>query len=159
MKLPNGPKTPSFIQMFQFIVNPLSMMDNCAKRYGDIYTLNLKSRVVVVNNPQALQHILTNDTKSFSVPSEGNKPFEPLMGKHSVIVASGDAHSRQRKLLMPSFHGDRMRCYASVINEVTSQVMNSWEVGKNFDVRSGMQAITVRVIMQAVFGIYESARY
>ena len=158
MKLPNGPKTPSLIQTLKFILNPLAVLDNCAKRYGDIYTLNLKSPVVVISNPQALQQILTNDTKGFSVPSKGNKPFEPLMGKHSVIMASGDAHRRQRKLLMPSFHGDRMRCYGDTINQVTSEIMNGWGVGKNFDVRSGMQAITMRVIMQAVFGIYESSR-
>ncbi len=158
MKLPNGSQTPSFIQMFHFIVNPLSVLEKCAKRYGDIYTLNLKSPVVFISNPQALQHILTNDTKDFSVPSEGNKPFEPLMGKHSVIMASGNAHRRQRQLLMPSFHGDRIRCYGEVINRVTSQIMSQWEVGKQFSVRDGMQAITMRVIMQAVFGIYEGDR-
>ena len=59
MKLPNGPKTPSFIQTLKFILNPLAVLDNCAKRYGDIYTLNLKSPVVVISNPQALQQILS----------------------------------------------------------------------------------------------------
>ncbi|MBE9214619.1 cytochrome P450 [Plectonema cf. radiosum LEGE 06105] len=158
MKLPNGPQTPSFIQTFQFILNPLSMMENCARRYGDIFTLNLKSPVVFISNPQALQQILTNDTKDFSAPSKGNKAFEPLMGKHSVIMASGDRHRRQRQLLMPSFHGDRMRCYAETIDRVTSQIMNQWEVGQQFSVRDGMQAITMRVIMQAVFGIYSGDR-
>ena len=158
MKLPNGPKTPSFIQTLKFILNPLAVMDNCTKRYGDVYSLQLKSPIVVISNPQALQQILTNDTKGFSVPSEANKAFEPLMGKHSVIMASGNPHRRQRKLLMPAFHGDRMRCYGDTINKVTSEIMNRWEVGKNFDVREGMQAITMRVIMQAVFGIYEGSR-
>jgi cytochrome P450 len=158
MKLPNGPQTPSFIQTLKFILNPLSVLENCTKRYGDIYTLSLKSNEVMVSNPQALQQILTNDKTDFSVPSEGNKAFEPLMGKHSVIMASGNAHRRQRQLLMPSFHGDRMRCYGDTINQVTSEIMNRWEVGKTFDVREGMQAITMRVIMQAVFGIYEGDR-
>ena len=158
MKLPNGPKIPSFIQTLKFILNPLAVMDNCTKRYGDVYSLQLKSPIVVISNPQALQQILTNDTKGFSVPSEANKAFEPLMGKHSVIMASGNPHRRQRKLLMPAFHGDRMRCYGDTINKVTSEIMNRWEVGKNFDVREGMQAITMRVIMQAVFGIYEGSR-
>ncbi|MEM9925248.1 MAG: cytochrome P450 [Cyanobacteria bacterium P01_D01_bin.50] len=158
MKLPNGPKTPAFIQTLQFILNPLAILENCAKRYGDIFTLQLKKTVVFVSNPQALQQILTNDNKNFSAPSEGNKPFEPLMGKNSVIMASGDAHRRQRKLLMPSFHGDRIRSYVEVINQVTSETMNRWETGKQFSARDGMQAITMRVIMQAVFGIYEGSR-
>ncbi len=158
MKLPDGPKAPSLIQLLQFIANPLDMLENCAKRYGDIFTLQLKSPVVVISNPQALQHILTNDSKDFSAPSEGNKAFEPLMGEKSVIMASGNAHRRQRQLLMPSFHGDRMRCYGDTINKVTSEIMNRWEANKPFCVREGMQAITMRVIMQAVFGIYEGDR-
>ncbi|MEO1373501.1 MAG: cytochrome P450 [Cyanobacteria bacterium J06635_10] len=67
MKLPNGPKTPAFIQTLQFILNPLALLENCAKRYGDIFTLQLKKTVVFVSNPQALQQILTNDNKSYLI--------------------------------------------------------------------------------------------
>lgn len=54
MKLPNGPKTPAFIQTLQFILNPSAVMENCAKRYGDIFTLRLKENVVILSNPQAI---------------------------------------------------------------------------------------------------------
>jgi cytochrome P450 len=158
MNLPNGPKSPSFVQTLKFIVNPMSFMEACAKRYGDIFTLRLKNPVVIVSNPQAIQQILTSDTKDFTAPSTGNKPFEPLMGKHSVIMASGAAHRRQRQLLMPPFHGDRMRVYADIISKITDEVMSQQEVGKTFCVREAMQAITMRIIMQAVFGLYEGSR-
>jgi len=158
MNLPNGPQSPSFVQTLKFILNPMAFTEACAKRYGDIFTLRLKTPVVVVSNPQALQQILTSDTKDFTAPSTGNKPFEPLMGKHSVIMASGGAHRRQRQLLMPPFHGDRMRVYADIISKITEQVMSQQQVGKPFCVRSAMQAITMRIIMQAVFGLYEGDR-
>jgi cytochrome P450 len=158
MNLPNGPQSPSFVQILKFIINPISFTEACAKRYGDIFTLRLKTPVVIVSNPQAIQQILTNDTKDFTAPSTGNKPFEPLMGKHSVIMASGAAHRRQRQLLMPPFHGDRMRVYADIISKITDEVMSQQEVGKTFCVREAMQAITMRIIMQAVFGLYEGDR-
>lgn len=86
IKLPNGSKAPAFIQMMQWIASPLSMMSKCAKRYGDIFTLNIGKKytpIVFVSNPIALQEILTGDsTKQFSAPGEDNGIFEPLVGKY-----------------------------------------------------------------------------
>ncbi|MBO3461446.1 cytochrome P450 [Aetokthonos hydrillicola Thurmond2011] len=158
MKLPNGPQTPGIIQMLQWIVSPMSFMESCAKRYGDIFTLQLNRPVVFVSDPSALQQILSSDTKEFEAPSDWNTTFEPMLGKHSVITLSGEAHRRQRQLLLPPLHGDRMRTYGNVIGDITQQIINQWQLGKPFDVRSGMQAITLRVIMQAVFGLYEGSR-
>ena len=158
MKLPNGPQTPKLVQMLQWIVSPMSFMENCAKRYGDIFTLQLNSPVVFVSNPEALQQILSSDTKEFEAPSDWNTPFEPMLGKHSVITLTGEAHRRQRQLLLPPFHGDRMRTYGQVIGDITEQIIRQWQVDKPFDVRSAMQGITLRAIMQAVFGLYDGSR-
>ncbi|WP_026734492.1 cytochrome P450 [Fischerella sp. PCC 9605] len=156
MKLPNGPQTPQLVQILQWILNPMTYMEDCARRYGDIFTLQLTSPMVFVSNPQALQQILTRDTKEFEAP--GEPLFLPTLGEHSVITVSGEVHRRQRQLLMPPFHGDRMRAYAQVINKVTEEIISQWQIGKPFCVRSAMQAITMRIIMQAVFGLYDSPR-
>ncbi|BAY31191.1 cytochrome P450 [Nostoc carneum NIES-2107] len=158
MKLPNGPKSPAFIQTLKWIFQPMQFMEACAKQYGDIFTMQLNPPVVFVSNPQALQQILTSDTKEFAAPNDQNELFEPLFGKNSVISVSGEEHRRQRQLLMPPFHGDRMRTYGQVINDVTEEVISQWEIDKPFCIRSAMQTITMRVIMQAVFGLYEGSR-
>ncbi|MBD2359486.1 cytochrome P450 [Tolypothrix sp. FACHB-123] len=158
MKLPNGPKYSAFVQMLQWIFQPMPFMEACAKRYGDIFTMQLNAPVVFVSNPQALQQMLTSDTKEFEVPSDFNTVFEPMLGKNSVITVSGEVHRRQRQLLMPPFHGDRMRTYGQVINQVTEQVISQWQIDKPFCIREAMQIITMRVIMQAVFGLYEGQR-
>ncbi|MBW4503657.1 MAG: cytochrome P450 [Scytonema hyalinum WJT4-NPBG1] len=118
----------------------------------------LNSPVVFVSNPQALQQILSSDTKEFETPSDWNTPFEPMLGKHSVITLTGEAHRRQRQLLLPPFHGDRMRTYGQVIGDIAEQIISQWQVDKPFDVRSAMQGITLRAIMQAVFGLYDGSR-
>jgi cytochrome P450 family 110 len=158
MTLPNGPNSPALVQMLQWIFRPMQYMEECAKRYGDIFTMQLNAPVVFVSNPEALQQILTSDTKEFAAPSDWNTVFEPMLGKNSVITVSGEVHHRQRQLLMPPFHGDRMRTYGQVINKVTEQVISQWQIDKPFCVRSAMQIITMRVIMQAVFGLYEGSR-
>ncbi|GAX42700.1 cytochrome P450 [Tolypothrix sp. NIES-4075] len=158
MKLPNGPQTPALVQMLQWVFTPMSFMESCAKRYGDIFTLNLNVPAVFVSNPQALQQMLTSDTKEFEAPSDWNTVFEPLLGKHSVITVSGEVHRRQRQLLMPPFHGDRMRTYGQAINNITEQIISQWQIDKPFTVRLAMQTITMRTIMQVVFGLYDSPR-
>ncbi|GET35743.1 cytochrome P450 [Microseira wollei] len=161
MKLPPGPKTPAMLQMIQWIARPMQFMEECAKRYGDIFTARVATGlmpVVFVSNPQALQEILTGDTKQFEAPGESNKIMEPLLGKQSVIGLSGDRHRRQRQLIMPPFHGERMRTYGEVIGDVTEQVMNQWQKGLPFCVRTSTQAITLRVMMKAVFGLNEDSR-
>ena len=136
----------------------MSYMEACAKRYGDIFTMRVNFLVIFVSNPQALQQILSNDTNEFEAPGDLNLILEPLMGKHSVITISGAQHQRQRQLLMPPFHGERMRAYSQVINDVTEGIMSQWQIDKPFSVRSATQAITLRTIMQAVFGLYHTPR-
>jgi|UPI0004AF6667 cytochrome P450 len=154
--LPNGPATPAIVQTLQWIISPISLMEACAKQYGDIFTLKLDEPIVFVSHPQALQQILTRDTQDLEAP--GEPLFEPLLGTQSVITLSGQPHWRQRQLLMPPFHGERMRTYGEVIAKVTQEIISQWQPNIPFCVRTAMQAITLRVIMQAVFGLYDSPR-
>ncbi|MEQ8467740.1 cytochrome P450 [Coleofasciculus sp. E1-EBD-02] len=162
MQLPNSPQAPAMLQMIHWIANPFSYMEACSQNYGDIFTVPLGRKfapLVFVSNPQALQQILTSDTKEFDASGEYNELFEPMLGNQSVITLSGKSHRRQRQLMMPPFHGERMKAYGELITEITEQVVHQWEVGKSFSVRSFMQQISLRVILQAVFGLYEGERY
>jgi cytochrome P450 family 110 len=129
MQLPSGPQTPAFIQLIRWIFSPMSFMDECVRRYGDIYTLNLgknNPNLVFVSNPQALQQILTQDTRAdFHAPGDLGGLFKSLLGDNSVICLSGAPHQRQRQLMMPPFHGDRMRTYSDVINRSIQLVVRS----------------------------------
>jgi cytochrome P450 family 110 len=161
IKLPNGSKAPALIQMLQWVVSPLSMMEEWTKRYGDIFTLRIGEKytpIVLVSNPQALQEILTSDSKHFSAPGDVDKFLKMMFGDYSVITLSGKQHQRQRQLLTPPFHGERMRSYTEVISNITEEVMSELQTGKSFSVRAVTQAITLKTILKAVFGLYEGER-
>ena len=163
MSLPKGPKTPAIWQMFHWITRPFSLMRGCTQDYGDCFTVMLGENfapVVFVSHPQALQTILTSDdSKVFDAPGELNGLFEPLLGTQSVIGLSSDRHRRMRQLMMPPFHGERMRSYGQLISDITEDVSREWAVGQSFSVREPMQAISMRVILKAVFGLAEGLRY
>ena len=138
-------------------------MRNCSERYGDCFTVHFgerMSRAVVFSDPQSLQIILTSDeSKEFDAPGELNVVLEPLLGAQSVIGLSGDRHRRMRHLMMPPFHGERMRSYGELIADITDEVMRGCAIGKRFVLRKCMQTITLRVILRAVFGLEEGLRY
>ena len=164
MSLPDGPKSPKIWQMLQWITMPFSFMQGCSDRYGERFTLTFFDRklppVVFFSHPEALQVILTSDdSELFDSPGYLNALLEPLIGTQSVMGLSGERHRRMRQLLMPSFHGERMRSYGQLIRDLTMEVMSQWGGGKTFPVRKSMQKISMRVILRAVFGVNEGARY
>jgi cytochrome P450 len=142
---------------------PFSFMRGCNDHYGDRFTAAIGQKlspVVFFSNPQALQVILTSDdSELFDVPGELNVLLEPFLGTQSVTGLSGDRHRRMRQLLMPPFHGERMRSYGQLILNITEEVMSRWVAGKPFAVRQSMQRISMRVILRAVFGLSEGTRY
>jgi cytochrome P450 family 110 len=160
MKLPDGPQTPSMWQMMQWVADPIGYMETNAQRYGDVFTARFRSlgAIVFLSNPQAVQEILTADARLFDA-GRANGILLPLVGENSMLLLDRDRHKQERKLLMPPFHGDRMQTYGKLIVEMTRQVMSQWSAGEMFRVRSATQEITMRVILNAVFGLSQGERY
>ena len=159
-KLPDGPQSPQIWQLLNWIANPLGYLEKCAERYGEIFTLHMSSfqPFVFISNPQGIQEILTIDGKLFD-SGRANGIIQPLLGDNSLVLLDGDRHKRQRKLLMPPFHGERMHSYSNLICKITKQLASKWTVNQSFVVRSVMQDITLEVILYAVFGLCQGERY
>ncbi len=155
--LPDGPQMPRWLRMIKFINQPLKYADDFAKIYGDTFTIKSSrenNHIVYFSQPQALEQIFTADSSHFEV-GRGNIGLKFLLGDRSFMLADGDRHQRQRQLLAPPFHGERMRAYGQDIQTITRQVSNKWQIGKSFKIRESMQEITLRVILRVVFGLDE----
>ena len=157
---PDGPQTPLLWQMLQWVGRPLDFMDACIQRYGDIFVLKLSSLgpLVFCCHPEAIQTIFTAPSDAFDAGS-GNRVVQPLMGDRSLILLAGEPHRRQRQLLMPQFHGERLRAYGDLMREVTQTATQPLQVGQSFRVRPILQAISLRVILKAVFGVNDPEHY
>jgi cytochrome P450 family 110 len=160
MKIPDGPKTPVWLQKIQWMLDPLQFMDLTQKQYGDIFNapvIGNSPTLLLVSNPQALQQIFSSDTKQFITPS--NQLLQPLVGDYSLFVLEGERHRRERKLLMPPFHGDRMRAYGQTIINLTQKVFAQLTPNQPFIARTITQEISMAVILQVVFGLTEGERF
>lgn len=159
MEINNVPHKLSFLQLFQWASRPADFLDACTSRYGDIFTVQFPGDrpVTFVSHPQALEQVLTAPPKTFA-SGQGNEMFRPIMGDSSLLVLDGKPHQRQRKLVMPPFHGERMRLYGRHICELTEQTMQPWRVGESFDLRTCMEEIAVNALLNIVFGLTEGVR-
>ncbi|NEQ39841.1 MAG: cytochrome P450 [Okeania sp. SIO3I5] len=153
-----GPKVPALIQLLQWVANPLTFMEKCARQYGDTFQIKLNYPMVFISNPKAIEEIFKTNPKQFD-SGVGNQVLLPLLGERSLLLLDGTTHQRQRKLLMPPFHGERMQAYGELIYNIAGQVASKWQVGEPFSMRQSTQDISLKVILQAVFGLYQGDRY
>ncbi|TVP65744.1 MAG: cytochrome P450 [Nodularia sp. (in: Bacteria)] len=161
MPAPSPLKTPSLLQQLQWVADPVSYMEKAAQEYPDIFMANVigfGNDLVFVNHPQAVQEILTNDRKTFFAAGKENKLLHPLVGNYSTFMLDGDRHRKRRQLVMPSFHGDRMRSYGELITQITETVWSQLPTDQPFTTRNATQDISLQVILQTVFGVCEGER-
>lgn len=157
--LPNCITSPPWWQLMRWIADPLGFQDHYSRKYGDIFTMRLSGlgSFVVIGNPQAIQEIFSQDAKFDS--GRGNALIKPLLGQNSLLLMDGEGHRRERKLLMPPFHGERLQTYAQQICLIAEQAASQWQVDQPFVARTAMQKISLEVILQIVFGLSKGERY
>jgi len=155
---PPGPRLPMAVQTLLWALRPVPTMRRWHRRYGDVFTIRLPlsgGPVVQVADPALLRTVFAakpDDARA----GEANVILLPLLGPKSLLLLDGREHLRQRKLLLPPFHGERMQRYGELIARITEAELERWPVGRPFALRPAMQNVTLEVILRAVFGLEES---
>ncbi|WP_392536068.1 cytochrome P450 [Nostoc sp. C117] len=161
MQLPNILKAPPFIQKLQWVADPVRFMEKGAQQYPDMFTariIGFGDTVVFVNHPQAIQEILTNDRKKFVAIGDTNRIVEPLVGEYSIFLLEGNRHKQQRQLVMPAFHGERMRAYGQLMCSLCTKVFSKLSLNQPFLARKLTQDISLEVILKIVLGLNEGEK-
>ena len=145
--------------MLKWIKWPIPFMHACAAAYGDVFTMRLYGvpPFVFFSDPAAVRDIFTGDPETL-LAGRGNVVLRPVFGSNSVLLLDGARHRRERKLLMPPFHGDRMRLYGDIMRETVDRSIDGWPVQQVFPIHRYMQQITLDIILRAVFGVEEGDR-
>jgi cytochrome P450 len=151
--LPPGPRLPRVIQTAGFMFGGVRFLEACRRRYGDVVTLGtlFDSRFVMVFDPGMLKQLFQGSGEQLHA-GEANALLGPVLGERSVLLLDGSEHLRHRRLMLPPFHGERMRAYGETIREAADREIDSWPVGEPFSLMASMQSLTLRVIIRAVFG-------
>ena len=153
--MPPGSGAPAPLQGLRFARRPMTFALGAQRRYGDVWRIKVPTRseaFVVTCHPDHVRSLLKADPAD--VPSlTGESPLRPILGPNSVLTSVGARHMRQRKLLLPPFHGEAVQRYVEMIADVARQGIDRWPIGEPFALAPRMQAVTLEVIMRGVFGV------
>src|SRR3954465_16092454 len=151
--LPAGPRAPRGVQMAAWLPRPLWFAEQCRARYGDMFTVKVEERPwVMLAAPAAIREVFTAPADVMHA-GDANEILRPMLGPSSVLLLDGAAHMHQRKLMLPAFHGDRLQRYREIMVEATERALAGWRPGEALALRPHAQAITLEVIVRAVFGV------
>lgn len=159
--VPPGPRGSGIVQGLRYARDPHGFLDRMRRRYGDVFATSfpIVGRIVYVADPALVKEVFTGPPDQLHAGEANATVLEPALGPNSVLTLDEEPHMRQRKLLLPPFHGERIRRYGELIREVTRREMESWPVGEPFALRPHTQRITLAVILRAVFGVDDEARF
>jgi len=151
--MPAGLQTAIWFRRAQWL------MAQCAARYGETFTLRLLNEGpwVMISHPEHVRQVFTGDPRVFHA-GEGNRVLLPFLGRHSLLLLDEDAHMEQRRLLLAPLHGERMQRYRRLMAEIAAEEIERWPAGQRWPLRPRMQAITLEVILRAVFGLERGER-
>ena len=158
--LPEGPRYPRFVQAMLWLKQPTWFLDHCSRTYGEVFTMRLPlgTDLVHISSPELVKAVFGGSSEVLLAGEANATILLPIVGPNSVLVLDGPEHLRQRKLILPAFHGDRMRAWEATVRDITRAEIARWPAGKPFALRRAMQSITLEVIVKVVFGVDDDAR-
>ncbi|HEY0318541.1 MAG TPA: cytochrome P450 [Solirubrobacterales bacterium] len=159
MPLPPEPPQSPLMQTLAWVFRPLAFMAQNRERYGDAFSVQFvgfERPMVLISDPAAIKALYME--RSHGLPPGRNIVLEPVLGARSVLLLQGSEHLARRRLMLPAFHGERMRSYESTMREIVGAEVDSWPLQREFPIHARMQAVTLEVILRAVFGVSEGPR-
>ncbi len=153
--LPPGPSEPSAVQTYEWIARPTDLLRRCQARYGEPFTLRTAwadAPMVVVSEPEAIRRVFTADPAVVRAGASSGL-LAPFVGPHSILLLDGPEHLRQRRLMLPAFHGESMHAHRNAIAEIAAAEVAHWAPGATLNGLARMRALTLEVIVRAVFGV------
>jgi cytochrome P450 len=157
--LPPGPTEPPLVQTLRWIARPIAFMESGRRRFGDAFSVNFvgfQRPMVILSDPDAIRALYTEPANG--LPPGRKISLLPILGANSVLLLEGREHLARRRLMLPPFHGERMRSYEEIVREATQRELSDWRAGEEFAIHPRMQAITLEVILRAVFGVTDPQR-
>jgi cytochrome P450 len=159
-RLPPGPRMPAWMQTSRWMFRPTEFMEHCRQRYGRLFTLRLgpAHSVIMVADPHLARKVMEGDPSVFRA-GDTNGLFRPVVGSNSILLLDGDAHLRQRRILLPGFGAGHAAQFVDQVREIAQKHLADWKVGQRLNLQDEMEAISFDSIMQVVFGGHYEDQY
>jgi cytochrome P450 len=149
---PPGPKLSLMASLLYRpgLGNPLEFFTDVARTYGDIASYHIAGeQLFLVNDPQLIKDILVTHHKNFT-KSRGLERTKRLLG-NGLLTSEGAVHLRQRRLMQPAFHRDRIAAYGRTMVEYADRMRTAWTDGATLDIAREMNRLTLSIVGKTLF--------
>ena len=152
--LPPGPREPRLLQALRYAIWPYGSNERARERFGDCATFrSFGPPMVMFSNPEAAKDIFADEAGALRAGDANADVLGPILGQSSLLLLDGERHLRERRLMGPPLHGERMHVYGRLMQDIAARVLDAWPIGRPFPIHREMQTITLDVILRAVFGL------
>ncbi|MGC2374881.1 MAG: cytochrome P450 [Solirubrobacteraceae bacterium] len=143
------------LRTLRFTLDPEGFFAAAQRRYGDVFAMTvLGQRWVAIADPEAVKEVLSHGPEEMD-SGAANQSLSPMLGTRNLLLLDGEQHLHRRRIVLPAFHGERMRAYEELIRTAIREEIANWPVGEPVAALPRMQALTFAVIMRCVFGVDE----
>ena len=157
--LPKGPSEVPVLQTARWLMRPIAFLESCRRRFGDAFSVRfvgMRTPLVMVSDPAAVRALYSE--RENGLPPGRTFALRPLVGDRSILLQEGAEHLQRRRLMLPAFHGERIRAYEDLVAEVAERELERCPLGRPFALHPHMQRATLEVILKAVFGVSDAQR-
>jgi cytochrome P450 len=157
--LPPGPRLPVALQTLAWFTRPVPYVLRAQRQFGDVFTMRIAGEApwIKLGHPDLVREVFTGPPDKL-LAGQANEILRPVLGDHSVLLLDRSEHLRERKLILPAFHGERMQRYGDLMREIAEAEIATWPAGEELRLAPRMQALTLEIILRAVFGMRERER-
>ena len=157
--LPEGPREVPVFQTARWLVRPIAFLESCRRRFGDTFSVRfvgMRTPLVMVSDPAAVRALYSE--RENGLPPGRTFALRPLVGGRSILLQEGAEHLQRRRLMLPAFHGERIRAYEDLVAEVAERELERCPLGRPFALHPYMQRATLEAILKVVFGVSNATR-
>ena len=157
--LPKGPSKKNFLQFMRYMDDPISTLQKCRRTYGKTFTLRFTGQPdgVVISDPLDLKQVLSATSNQLNAGEINATLLQPILGDLSLLTLDGEKHLQHRKLLLPPFHGQRMKNYGELMSQIAKQNLLNWKQNTPLKLVNEVRVITFNIILSAIFGMDEES--
>jgi cytochrome P450 family 135 len=159
MPQPPEVKAAPLFQTMRWAFRPIAFLEDCRRRYGNSFGVRFvgfSRPMVLISDPAAIKALYQE--RSHGLPPGRDIVLKPILGSKSLLLQQGAEHLSRRRLMLPPFHGERMRSYEETMTAIVRAEVDSWPLHAEFPIHARMQAVTLEVILRVVFGVSSGPR-
>ncbi len=152
--LPPGPTAPAALQTYEWVARPTTLMRRAQARYGEPFTLRLSwsdAPMVFTSDPAEIKRVYAAPADELHAGASSTF-LEPFAGPRSILVLDGEQHLKERRLMLPPFHGEELQRWRETMAGVAEEELDRWEPGNPLQTLERMQAVALEIILRVVFG-------